>query len=160
MSQNHEYERDVELIDYIEALLKQKWLILGFTVVCVVVAGVAAPKGVTYETEALVVVSQAITTGSKGESAGGLSPGSDIFVPGLSAMTYEALARSDELVRDLRDSLLQSDLSPDALDFVQAANVNSISGMLAAEIVATTKQDPSPLLSFKVTSISEEIAAW
>ena len=89
-----EYEREVELIDYIEVLLKRKWLIIGGTLLCAVVTGLSvlsSPR--LYEARALIVVSPAIASVRQAAQGGGVeaAPGTDIVVPGLAAETYEAL---------------------------------------------------------------------
>ena len=94
-------EREVELIDYIEALLKRKVLILSVTAISGLAAGLNSmdtPPG-QYVSEALIVVAQPIA-----------STGSEITVSGLSPQTYIALAKSDELMQSVRDTLLMMEL--------------------------------------------------
>ena len=65
-----EYEREIELIDYIEVLLKRKKLILIGTLVCVVVTGlysIMQPR--SYQAESLVV-SPAITPATDAQQQG------------------------------------------------------------------------------------------
>ena len=158
MSQMQEYDHEVELIDYIEVILKRKGLILGFTVICGLVVGVSAfTDNRQYYAEALVVVSQSIVTRSTIDSEEVST--SEIIVPGLAAQTYEALAKGDELVSELLDALRLFDLSPDAVAFLQVLTVDDMAtGMLEAEIVEATEKAESPLLSFRVKSGSDEIA--
>ena len=66
-----EYEREIELIDYIEVLLKRKKLIIIGTLVCVVVTGLYSmmqPR--SYQAESLVVVSPAITSATHTQQQG------------------------------------------------------------------------------------------
>ena len=73
-----EYEREIELIDYIEVLLKRKKLIIIGTLVCVLVTGlysVMQPR--SYQAEALVVVSPAIVAEMGFENGAILRTGSD-----------------------------------------------------------------------------------
>ena len=158
MSETHEFEREVELIDYIEVVLKKKWLIARLTGACMLLVGINSLMGTRqYHAESLVVVSQAISTISNSEPDETSPP--EIIVPKLAAQTYQALAKADELVADLLDSLLKSDLSQDAIDYLQVATIDDIaSEMLEAKIVAATEKAESPLLSFRVKSVSGEIA--
>jgi uncharacterized protein involved in exopolysaccharide biosynthesis len=71
-----EYEREIELIDYIEVLLKRKKLIIIGTLFCVVVTGlysIMQPR--SYQAESLVVVSPAITSASDGQQQRGAEGG-------------------------------------------------------------------------------------
>ena len=158
MSETHEFEREVELIDYIEVVLKKKWLIAGLTGACILWVGINSLMGTRqYHAESLVVVSQAISTILNSEPDETSPP--EIIVPRLAAQTYQALAKADELVADLLDSLLKSDLSQDAIDYLQVATIDDIaSEMLEAKIITATEKAESPLLSFRVKSVSDEIA--
>ena len=81
-------------------------------------------------------------------STGDLQTEVGIVVPGLTARTYEVLAQADELVRDLRDSLISVGSSPPE---VRSAG-------LSAQIIAATEQGGSPLLAFRAVSVSESLA--
>ena len=85
-----DYEREIELIDYIEVLLKRKKLIIIGTLVCVLVTGlysITQPR--SYQAEALVVVSPAIVaagTAQQERGEGGVAPSvSEIIVPSMAA---------------------------------------------------------------------------
>ena len=107
-----EYEREIELIDYIEVLLKRKKLIIIGTLVCVLVTGLySVMQPQSYQAESLVVVSPAIVaagTAQQERGEGGVAPQvSEIIVPSMAAQTYEVLAKSDELMYALADTLMQ-----------------------------------------------------
>ena len=143
MSQISGYGREVEFIDYIEMVLKRKWMIAAVTVICVALVSLRPSGPPQYRAEALVVVSQAQLA-----STGDLQTEVGIVVPGLTARTYEVLAQADELVRDLRDSLISVGSSPPE---VRSAG-------LSAQIIAATEQGGSPLLAFRAVSVSESLA--
>ena len=89
-----EYEREIELIDYIEVLLKRKKLIIIGTLVCVLVTGLySVMQPQSYQAESLVVVSPAIVaagTAQQERGEGGVAPQvSEIIVPSMAAQTYE-----------------------------------------------------------------------
>ena len=150
-----EYEREVELIDYIELLLKRKGLIASVTVLCGLVVGVLALRTpLQYESEALVVVSQPIasTRSTDGEEAG--APGSEIQVSGLSAQTYQALAKGDELMQSLLDTLrMMEGLDEEVQEFLRSIEPGATAeAMLTAELVEETEKADSPLLAFRANS--------
>jgi len=158
-----EYEGEVELIDYIEVLLKRKRLIIGGTVLCALAAGffsLSSPRG--FEAQALIVVSPTITGSARGggEGEGGwAAPGAaEIIVPGLAATTYEALATGDELLTTLRDSLLGQPLPASAAQLITGLGIDGmLGGFVSAELVKETAKAESPLLSFRVTSAEEAL---
>lgn len=164
----YEYEREVELIDYIEVLLRRKWLIILGTLACVLVVGVySVMQPRTYQAEALVVVSPAITTASVAKQTGGPAesptPGSELVVPGLAAQTYQVLARSDALVYALADSLTQH-LPADQLEALAGHRApspeelgNVLSEALQVELVKATEKAKSPLLVFRYASADERL---
>ena len=92
-------EREIELIDYIEVLLKRKWLIAAATL-----AGLAggwfsqADPPPTYEAAVLLMVKP------KAAAAAGNTKGIDV-APSLSSQFYQSLALADDLKQALIDSL-------------------------------------------------------
>lgn len=151
-----EYEQEVELIDYIEVLLKRRTLIVMITLLSAVGIGILSlTQARTYESHALVVVSQPIVSArmTGGDDPSGVMPGSEVQVSGLSASTYQALATGDELIAALRDSLLVTDLTAEAIEFLRDLEIEQIAqGLLSAELVKETEKAESPLLSFRATS--------
>ena len=99
-----EYEREVELIDYIEVVLKRKWLILLGTLACMVggmLHGRSAPH--LYETSALLFVSDANRQGGVADT--------EVQTPGLDVNFYRSVATADEIklaVNEYRDHLVDS----------------------------------------------------
>jgi capsular polysaccharide biosynthesis protein len=149
-----ENEHEVELIDYIEVLLKHKWLIATVTVICglaVWISSLTSPR--QYESQALVLVSQPIaSTHSAGNEETGAA-GSVITVSGMAVRTYEALAKGEELMQSLRDTMLaQDDLELDVRRLLTETNIETISTLLSAELVKETEGAESPLLAFGATS--------
>jgi len=155
MNEIQDDERQVELIDYIDVILKRKWLIIGITAISGLFVGYNTFRGTRqYQAEALVVVSQPIATTASTRSDEFSS--AEIVVPGLAAQTYEALAKSDELVTDLLAALRQSSLPEKDIEQLQAMDVDDL--QLDAEIVAATEKAESPLLSFRAKSSSASIS--
>lgn len=162
------YEPQMSLADYIEILLRRKWLIILGTLGCVLATGlwsISRPR--TYQAEALVVVSPAITTTREAQQGEGQRelpvPGVEIVVPGLAAQTYQVLAKSDELLRTLADSLIQR-LSPEALEGLTGTRVPSsdrlaeqLSEGLQVELMKETVKAKSPLLRFTFASSEESV---
>ena len=157
MNEIQDDERQVELIDYIDVILKRKWLIIGITAISGLFVGYNTFRGTRqYQAEALVVVSQPIATTASTRSDEFSS--AEIVVPGLAAQTYEALAKSDELVTDLLAELRQSSLPEKDIEQLQAMDVDDLIPQLDAEIVAATEKAESPLLSFRAKSSSASIS--
>lgn len=152
-------DSEVELIDYIEVLLKRKLLIATVTVVCGLAAWILSlTSSRQYESQALVLVSQpiAITQSSYNEETG--TAGSAITVSGMAVRTYEALAKGDELMQSLRDTMLaQDDLELDIHRLLAETSIETISGMLSAELVQETEGAESPLLAFQAKSSVETL---
>ena len=143
------YERKVELIDYIEVLLKRKVLILSFAAISGLAAGLNSmdtPPG-QYVSEALIVVAQPIA-----------STGSEITVSGLSPQTYEALAKSDELMQSVRDTLLMMELDSQVSEYIAITSLESMASQLTAKLVKETQATGStPVLSFRARSSVEAL---
>ena len=98
-----EYEREIELIDYIEVVLKRKWLILLGTLACMVggmLHGRSAPR--LYEASALLFVSDA----NRGGEAD-----TEVQTPRLDVNFYRSVATADGIklaVNEYRDHLVDS----------------------------------------------------
>ena len=100
-----DYEREVELIDYIEVVLKRKWLILLATLACMVggtLHGRSAPR--LYEASALLFVADANRQGSA-------QADSEVETPGLDVNFCRRIATEDEItlaMDEYRDHLVDS----------------------------------------------------
>jgi capsular polysaccharide biosynthesis protein len=163
-----EYEREIELIDYIEVLLKRKKLIILGTLVCVVVTGLYSmmqPR--SYQAESLVVVSPAITSATDAQQQGAEGgdrppPGMELVVPSMAAQTYEVLAKSDELMYALADTLIET-LEPDLLEKLAGKEPSvpqlgyAFSEDLQVELLKETEKAKSPLLVFRYASGEERL---
>jgi uncharacterized protein involved in exopolysaccharide biosynthesis len=163
-----ESEREIELIDYIEVLLKRKTLIIIGTLFCVVVTGlysIMQPR--SYQAESLVVVSPAITSAADGQQQGAEGgdvppPGMQLVVPSMAAQTYEVLAKSDELMYALADTLIET-LEPDLLEKLAGKEPSvpqlgyAFSEDLQVELLKETEKAKSPLLVFRYASGEERL---
>ncbi len=94
-------EREIELIDYIEVVLKRKWLIAAATL-----AGLAGgwflradPPPTQYEASVLLMVKPKLAVGS------GNTKGVEVAPRSLSSTFYQSLALADDLKQALIDSL-------------------------------------------------------
>ena len=94
-----EYEREVELYDYIEVLLKYKWIILVATLVCGGIGWVLrpAPTPPLYEADAVLMVKNLPST-QVGQQA-------EIPTGTQTSGFYNSLALADDLKQALIDSL-------------------------------------------------------
>ena len=163
-----EFRREIELIDLIEVLLRRKKLIIGGVLVCVLATGLFSllqPR--SYQAESLVVVSPAIISVEKGqqrpdEQGEFPQPGTEIMIPSLAAQTYEVLAKSDELMYALADTLIKS-LEPGLLEKLTDADISverlgfSLSQDLEVELIKETEKAKSPLLVFRYASTEPQI---
>jgi len=93
-----EYEREVELYDYIEVLLKYKWIIIAATLVCGGIGWVLrpAPTPPLYEADVVLMVKNLPNGNQQSEiPTGGMQ----------TSGFYQALALADDLKQALIDSL-------------------------------------------------------
>ena len=92
-----EYEREVELYDYIEVLLKYKWLILVATLGCGSLAWLLKPTAPPplYEADIVLMVKELSSQ----------QEGADQAVAAQSSGFYETLARDDGLKQAVLDSI-------------------------------------------------------
>lgn len=155
------HERDIELMEYIEVLLKRKQLIVTGTLLCAAVTGLLVllqPQ--QYQARALIVISPAIASAGQGQQDEGIAAalGSDIVVPGLAAEAYEALAKGDELLYLLKDSLLHVGLSAEIQSELLELDLEEMAvDMLEADLLAATAEAKSPLLEFRAQSPQDEL---
>ena len=165
---NHRAEREneTELIDYIVVILKRKWLIICGTLICALVVGVfSLLQARTYEAEALLVVSPALTSAADAQQGNRstVAPlGTEIAIPSMAVQTYQVLARSDELLYALADSLERT-FSPEELKETGAAEhttvdlAYSLSGQMEVELVKETAKAKSPILILRYASSVREL---
>ena len=113
------YDDEVNLLDLVESLLDRKWLILSGTFICALSVALYTfftPR--QYKSEALILVSPSIVQPSSKDEEG--TRVSEITVSSLEASTYEVLAKSDELMLALADTL-RSTLPPEILGEISAS---------------------------------------
>ncbi|MEW6754710.1 MAG: Wzz/FepE/Etk N-terminal domain-containing protein [Candidatus Latescibacterota bacterium] len=166
-----QHEREVELIDYIEVLLRHKSLIIGGTVLCVLAAvAYSLRQPQVYQAEALVVVSPAIVSAraaqATGPDQGGSGPpGTELTVPAMAVQTYQVLAKSDELMHALADTLIRrlGTAEPGLLQHLAGLDP-SAEGLgygllqgLEVELVKATEKAKSPLLALRYASSDERL---
>ena len=116
-----EEEKEIELIDYINVLVKRKWVIVFGTVICAVAAMVLnamkGPVPPTYEARASVLVIPPVFR-------------TELTPPQFSMNIYEALAKAQDLEQALVDTLKLQSPGGDAL------SVAALDPMLDTETVA------------------------
>jgi uncharacterized protein involved in exopolysaccharide biosynthesis len=99
------YDDEIDLTDYIRVLIKRKSFIL-VTTLCFAIAGaVFSWMNKTYEAQTLILLSLKVEERGNSQDDVQGNPGSQIVIPTLSAQTYEVLATTDDMHRNLRDSL-------------------------------------------------------
>lgn len=98
-----EYDDEIDLVDYIQVLIKRKVFILLCTLCFAIGGGIYVWTKQTYEAKTLILLSLKIE--EKGGDTREGSPGVQIGLSTLSPETYEVLATTDDLGRILRDSI-------------------------------------------------------
>lgn len=107
-------EQEVELIDYLRVLWRQKWVIAVTFIVAVVAAwGASRAIGPTYQSEASLLLLPPLASELGAESAGSI----------LQPDAYETFARSTEILRSI---VVQAELA-DSISLVQLRNRLSVS---------------------------------
>ena len=128
------YDNEINLAELIEVLLKRKWLIFSGSFACALIVGLftfSMPR--LYQSEALVLVSSSIIK----PNSNGKDAVSQITVSSLEAMTYEVLAKGDELMLALADTL-KARLPPEVLKLI-ANEEDSFS--IASELIEDLEID-------------------
>ena len=120
----------IDVAEVVGLFLKHKWLILGGSLssallVCLIIF--ISPR--QYQSQALILVSQSIIKPSI--SGDGSAQLSEIAVSSLEASTYEILAKSDELLLTLADTLSVVLDRNSLLKISSTVNVNSIAKSLS-----------------------------
>ena len=133
-----EEEKEIELIDYINVLVKRKWVILFGTVICAVAAMVLnalkGPEPPTYEARSSVLVIPPVFR-------------TELTPPQFSTGIYEALAKAQDLEQTIIDTLRLVDATGVPLA------VSALDPMLETE---TVEAPGASLLEFIVTSADVE----
>ncbi len=135
-------EREVELIDYINVILKRKWMIVAGTLVCILAAAVYSygKKAPTfYEAKASLLVTPPPFK-------------ADLTPPSFPASVYEKLARAQDLEQAVIDSLGLKH------------NISSLDGMLTMEVMqggasGSSAAPASSLITFSVKSDKPDLSA-
>ena len=101
----YEYDDEIDLVDYIQVLIKRKKFIIVTTLCFAVIGFIYTWVSETYESQTLLLLSLKVEqSGNQQETISG-TPGTQLVIPTLSASTYETLATTSDLGRTLRDSL-------------------------------------------------------
>ncbi len=134
-------EREIELIDYINVILKRKRFIIIGTIICLLSSAIysygrrSEPE---YEAKASLLVTP---PPYKAE----LTP------PGLSVFAYDQLARAQDLEQAIIDSLGLKD------EYGKPLSIGGLDGMFGVEVVEVTAPT-SPIINFSVTSKSSNLS--
>ena len=164
-TQSHPHDRyddEINLAELIELLLKRKWFIVGGTSISAIVGLIMAfSTPIQYESEALILVSSNPLVVKSNEGA----QMSEVVVSALEASTYEVLAKSDELIFALADTLmpqLASELTNSKYD--QLDSYSLAQKLMANTEVELIKADSelknvssTPLLVFSYKSTVESL---
>ena len=148
MADLREYDDEIDLVDYIQVLIKRKWFIF-ITTGCFALVGILFLWfNKTYEAQTLVLLSLKVEQKSDTTDQAIGTPGSQLVIPTLSASTYEVLATTSDLSRSLRDSLkaAQTDTSVALPPY-----------KLNAELMQQSGNSPSQLMTLNVSSPSPDI---
>lgn len=158
---NYEYT----LEDIAEIIFKKKGLIIGGSLIVTFLVGLItflSPR--EYQSEALILVSPSILKpGTDGNKEAQMS---QITVSSLDASTYKVLAKSDELLVALSDTL-KAQLDSELLTAVfPTTNSYELAKILANQLevdllqesnASNTSTQPTPLLVFRHRSIEEKL---
>jgi len=159
MTQMQEYEREVELIDYIDVVVKWKWLIAAVTLMFVV-GGLLRSSWQTqptwYSAKALIYVAS-----SKAASAEGRA--TEVALPTLSPAFYRSIALADEvrLKMEILRVALQDSMGLDSAPMGMQVGIVEQTG-IELEVRSTVPGLPVPLVNAwtdTFMSLSEGLSA-
>lgn len=143
MSENkYEYDDEIDLVDYIQVLIKRKNFIIAITLCCAFIGALYMWTNKTYESQTLLLLSLKVEQSENLQETLSGTPGTQLVIPTLSAETYEILATTSDLNRTLHDSLRST----------QKDTTHVPPYGLKAELIQKTNNSPSQLMAFKVTS--------
>lgn len=159
------YDDEISLAELFKILLQRKWLILGGSLTCALIVGMYTyllPRH--YQSEALVLISPSII--KQGSSDGDDSAQvSEIIVSSLEASTYKILAKSDELMLALADTL-RARLTPELLEEIANETdsytlASELTKALQVELLVDTGKrnvfSTTPLLVLRYKSAEESL---
>ena len=160
----NDYYDDIKIAELFDALLKRKWLILAGSFLCAFIVGLLTlltPR--EYESEALILVSPTIVKNSSEGDQG--MPVSNVVVSSLEASTYEVLAKSDELMLALTDTLIVSLTTTNLEKIFGDVDKNSIASKLIQDLKVELLQDTgqrnvrstTPLLALRYKSTQKSL---
>ena len=157
-------DREIDLIELIEAFRRSKWLILGGSLLCASAMGIwtyFTPR--QYASESLILVSPPIVKSGTNEEDGAQI--SEIVLSSLDPSTYKVLAKSDELIFVLADTL-RNKLSNDMLIAIgEQTDTYSLASNLMKDLEVQLLQDTgqlnersdTPLLLFRYQSSKKSL---
>jgi hypothetical protein len=160
----NDYYDDIKIAELLDALLKRKRLILAGSFLCAFIVGLftlLTPR--EYESEALILVSPTIVKNSSEGDQG--MPVSNVVVSSLEASTYEVLAKSDELMLALTDTLIVSLTTTNLEKIFGDVDKNSIASKLIKDLKVELLQDTgqrnvrstTPLLALRYKSTQKSL---
>ena len=144
----HYIDDEIDLVDYIRVLIKRKYFILIFTLCFAIIGIFLWREDKVYEAKTLILLSLKVEERSASQELTLGSPNTQIVIPTLSAQTYEVLATTDDMHRNLRDSLTV---------FWKDSTNTKTSYALNAELMQPPGSSPSQLLTLRVTSTDPNV---
>ena len=159
------YDSEINLAELITILLNHKSLIVGIPFFCALLAAlITSLQPRQYESEVLILVSPSIVKpGNKSNEGTQLS---EVTVSSLEASTYEVLAKSDELMLALADTLKTKLLPEELKSISEETNTYGIAISLTNDLEIELLQDSdrrgpptNPILVLSYQSSEESLPA-
>ena len=161
------YADEINLTELVEILIRRRWLIVAGSFVSALIVGIYTsliPK--QYSSEALILVSPSIVKPNSEKNEG--TQISEVTISSLEASTYEVLAKSDELMLDLADTLRAlTATTPEILEGAFGGeDTHSIANALIQDLEIELLQDTgqrnirstTPLLVLRYQSAEDKLA--
>lgn len=149
-SQKAGYGDEIDLISYIQVLLKRKVFILLTTLCFAIVGFIYVWLNKTYEAHTLVLLSLKVEQKKATVDLEQGTPGMELFIPSLSANSYQILATTGDLSRSLYDSVkvAQSDTTKALPPY-----------RMEAELIGQPGNVPTQLMTLRVISPNPDMPA-
>ena len=137
-----DYSDEIDLISYIQVLIKQKYVILVSTILISLIGMFFSQTPTIYKTETLILLS--LSSDKKAEDVK-----IDLSKPNLAVPLYAVLATAPEMTKSLADTL--------SVFWSNSPELQNATYGLNAEILPEFASTPSPVLVLSVTSQNPEI---
>ena len=159
------YDSEINLAELITILLNHKSLIVGIPFFCALLAAlITSLQPRQYESEVLILVSPSIVKPNNKSNEG--TQLSEVTVSSLEASTYEVLAKSDELMLALADTLKTKLLPEELKSISEETNTYGIAISLTNDLEIELLQDSdrrgpptNPILVLSYQSSEESLPA-